>query len=123
MCFGLLSFALAIIIYKAVPSVQISTQAIAIFELIKSTLSHPPAWILALVFGVYAGQRFSSVGFLLNHLSAISISLQTAGVLTAMVCNGERGGYICMWVVITAWAESASVDANGFCGDRNATAH
>ncbi len=116
MCFGLLSFALAIIIYKAVPSVQISTQAIAIFELIKSTLSHPPAWILALVFGVYAGQWFSLVGFFADHLSAISNIFTNRRCAHSYGCNGKCGGYVCMWVVITAWAESASVDANGFCG-------
>lgn len=96
MCLGLLSFALAIIIYKAVPSVQISTQAIAIFELIKSTLSHPPAWILALVFGVYAEQWFSLVGFLPTIYQQYQISLQTAGVLTAMVAMANAvGTFVC----------------------------
>lgn len=96
MCFALLSFILAIIIYKVVPSVQIGTQTIAIFDLIKATLTHPPAWILALVFGVYAGQWFSLVGFLPTIYQQYQISLQTAGILTAMVAIANAvGTFVC----------------------------
>ncbi|MDV2455258.1 MFS transporter [Acinetobacter towneri] len=116
MCLGLLSFALAIIIYKAVPSVQISTQAIAIFELIKSTLSHPSTR-MDIGFGFWCLCRavVQFGGFFADHLSAISNIFTNRRCAHSYGCNGKCGGHICMWVVITAWAENASVDANGFC--------
>ncbi len=91
-CFGLLSLALAGMIYTIIPSVQIYTQSVAVFDLIKLTLKHPPAWILAIIFAVYAGQWFSLVGFLPSIYKQYQISLAMAGSLTAIVAIANAIG-------------------------------
>jgi len=96
MCFGGLSFALAAVIYRVIPAVKTHTQSVAIFDLIKLTLKHPPAWILAAIFGVYAGQWLSQVGFLPSIYQQNQISLAVAGALTAIVAIANAvGTFVC----------------------------
>lgn len=80
-----ISAVLALIVWRCVPAPQQSSKNTAIFYLIKMTLSHPPAWLLAGIFGVYAGQWFSLVGFLPTIYQQSAISLQLSGILTACV--------------------------------------
>lgn len=92
MGFGILSLALAGVIYTVIPAVQTHTQSVAILDLIKLTLKHPPAWILATVFGVYAGQWLSLVGFLPSIYQQYQVSLAVAGALTAIVAIANAVG-------------------------------
>ena len=95
-CFGLLSLALACVIYVIIPTAQTHTQSVAIFDLIQLTLKHPPAWILAIIFGVYAGQWFGLVGFLPSIYQQYQISLALAGTLTAIVTIANAvGTFVC----------------------------
>ncbi len=68
------------------------TQSVAILDLIKLTLKHPPAWILATDFGVYAGQWLSLVGFLPSIYQQYQVSLAVAGALTAIVAIANAVG-------------------------------
>lgn len=95
-CFGILSLALAAVIYRVIPAVQTHTQLVAVFDLIKLTLKHPPAWILAAIFGVYAGQWLSLVGFLPSIYQQYQIPLAVAGALTAIVAIANAvGTFVC----------------------------
>ena len=92
MGFGILSLALAGVIYTVIPAMQTHPQSVAILDLIKLTLKHPPAWILAAIFGVYAGQWLSLVGFLPSIYQQYQVSLAVAGALTAIVAIANAVG-------------------------------
>jgi len=92
MGFGILSLALAGVIYTVIPVVQTHPQSVVILDLIKLTLKHPPAWILATIFGVYAGQWLSLVGFLPSIYQQYQVSLAVAGALTAIVAIANAVG-------------------------------
>lgn len=88
----LLTLSLFALVATRVPKPQQSTQKIEVFQLIKTTLKHPPAWMLALMFGTYAGQWFSLVGFLPTIYQQNEISLTLAGALTASVAIANAVG-------------------------------
>lgn len=95
-CYGLLSLSLACVIYSIIPKAQANTQPVEIFNLIQLTLKHPPAWILAIIFGVYAGQWFSLVSFLPSIYQQYQFSLALAGALTAIVAIANAiGTFVC----------------------------
>lgn len=88
----LLTLSLFALVSTRVPKPQQSTQKIEVFQLIRTTLKHPPAWMLALMFGTYAGQWFSLVGFLPTIYQQNEISLTLAGALTASVAIANAVG-------------------------------
>lgn len=90
--FAIISALFAGIIYKYVPNIQAPSQDNQVKALIKMTLQHPPAWILAIIFGTYAGQWFGLVGFLPVIYQQNMISLEIAGILTATVAIGNAVG-------------------------------
>ncbi|WP_326518251.1 MFS transporter [Acinetobacter sp. CAAS 2-6] len=94
---AVLSAVLAIIIVKVIPHLPTQQhEQVPVAELIKMTLQHPPAWILAGIFGVYAGQWLSLVGFLPTIYQQNQLSLQLAGALTACVTIANAvGTFIC----------------------------
>ncbi|WP_273776779.1 MFS transporter [Acinetobacter sp. GSS19] len=94
---AVLSAVLAIIIVKVIPHLPTQQhEQVPVAELIKMTLRHPPAWILAGIFGVYAGQWLSLVGFLPTIYQQNQLSLQLAGALTACVTIANAvGTFIC----------------------------
>lgn len=94
---AVLSAVLAIIIVKVIPHLPTQQhEQVPVAKLIKMTLRHPPAWILAGIFGVYAGQWLSLVGFLPTIYQQNQLSLQLAGALTACVTIANAvGTFIC----------------------------
>ena len=104
-CFAVLSLFFALMIQKYVPNDQhASTQTIAPKSLIQATLKHPPAWILACIFGTYTGQWFSLVGFLPTIYQQNQISLTQAGLLTAIVAMSNAvGTFICGLCLQRGW--------------------
>lgn len=93
--FAMLSGLIAFIIYIQIPEPPRHRQTVDIQKLIAMTLKHSPAWLLALMFGTYAGQWLGLVGFLPTIYQQNQISLQMAGVLTAVVAMSNAVG--------TAW--------------------
>ncbi|AXY60342.1 MFS transporter [Acinetobacter sp. WCHAc010052] len=94
--FSVLSLLLGLCILFFVPEPKSVSQHSSILKLIKSTLVHRPAWILAGIFGVYAGQWFSMVGFLPAIYQQNHIVPQLAGALTACVAIANAvGTFLC----------------------------
>ncbi len=113
--FAILSVIIALIIYKQVPNVQeinqdlshqhrvtessenqtVNAKNIDVKQLIAITLKHPPAWILAIIFATYTGQWLGLIGFLPSIYQQNQISLQMAGVLTAIVAMSNAVGTVC----------------------------
>ncbi|NWK73603.1 MFS transporter [Acinetobacter sp. SwsAc6] len=79
-----------------IPNTTPSSQAVPLKSLIKLTLQHQPAWLLALIFGTYAGQWFALVGFLPTIYEQNHIAPTLAGLLTASVSIANAvGTFIC----------------------------
>lgn len=93
--FAGLSAMIAFVIYVKVPQLSQNRLVVDIPNLISMTLKHPPAWMLALMFGTYAGQWFGLVGFLPTIYQQNNIPIQMAGVFTAIVAMSNAVG--------TAW--------------------
>ncbi|WP_322996064.1 MFS transporter [Castellaniella sp.] len=59
------------------------------WSLVRTTLASPNVWLIALVFGVYAGQWIAVIGFLPSIYVTAGISGSTAGLLTALVAGSN----------------------------------
>lgn len=90
--FAGLTFVLMLIIAWLVPNPSQQLASVSVLTLIKHTLKHPLAWLLALIFGTYAGQWFALVGFLPTIYVQNNISAQLAGALTASVAIANAVG-------------------------------
>lgn len=90
--FAGLTFVLMLIIAWLVPNPSQQLSSVSVLALIKDTLKHPSAWLLALIFGTYAGQWFALVGFLPTIYVQNNISAQLAGALTASVAIANAVG-------------------------------
>lgn len=89
--YGMASFVLVAIIYLYVPHTTSNTKQ-QVGQILKLTLMHRPAWLLALVFALYAGQWLCLVGFLPTIYAENQISLTVAGSLTAVVAISNAVG-------------------------------
>lgn len=90
--FSLAALLCAVALMCYLPNPQAIDNQVSILQLIKMTLSHPPAWILALIFGMYAGQWFALVSFLPMIYSENDIAATSAGTLTAVVAIANAVG-------------------------------
>lgn len=94
--YAFITFSFLLGIAWFIPHPKTSTQAVALKSLIKMTLQHQPAWLLALIFGTYAGQWFALVGFLPTIYEQNHIAPTLAGLLTASVSIANAvGTFIC----------------------------
>ncbi|WOE31186.1 MULTISPECIES: MFS transporter [unclassified Acinetobacter] len=85
---GLISFALALIIYHLLQldqPVQQQQQHSSFWEIFKITATHPPVLCLAFIFSCYTGQWITVVGFLPSMYVAENISFKLAGILVSIV--------------------------------------
>lgn len=89
--YGITSFILAVIIYFSLPNTRSNTQQ-HVGQILKITLAHRPAWLLALIFALYAGQWLCLVGFLPTIYAENHIPLTIAGSLTAFVAISNALG-------------------------------
>lgn len=94
--YALITLSFLIGIAWFIPNTTPSSQAVPLKSLIKLTLPHQPAWLLALIFGTYAGQWFALVGFLPTIYEQNHIAPTLAGLLTASVSIANAvGTFIC----------------------------
>lgn len=94
--YALITLSFLIGIAWFIPNTTPSSQAVPLKSLIKLTLQHQPAWLLALIFGTYAGQWFALVGFLPTIYEQNHIAPTLAGLLTASVSIANAvGTFIC----------------------------
>ncbi|WP_228145790.1 CynX/NimT family MFS transporter [Acinetobacter sp. ANC 5054] len=93
---SILTASLFLMITFWVPRPDTALNNMSVLGLIKDTLTHPAAWLLALIFGTYAGQWFALVGFLPTIYEQNHISLQLSGALTASVSIANAvGAFAC----------------------------
>ncbi len=85
--FSLVSLAMALWLYRAVPADPLADAALAgqgAWLRLRRTLSAPGPWWVALTFGMYSGQWLAVVGFLPSIYAAAGVSGALLGVLTAL---------------------------------------
>ncbi|WP_286731563.1 CynX/NimT family MFS transporter [Acinetobacter sp. UBA1297] len=84
---GLSCLLLAAVVYLQLPPInKIQNSSFPLFiKLLRTTLSHPPVLILALIFACYTSQWLTVIGFLPTLYLDEQISLKVAGTLTALV--------------------------------------
>ncbi|WP_180161392.1 CynX/NimT family MFS transporter [Acinetobacter sp. YH12040] len=90
--FAMITAALLLCIAMFIPQPNVALNTTPIIGLIRDTLKHPAAWLLALIFGTYAGQWFALVGFLPMIYAQNQISAELAGALTASVAVANAVG-------------------------------
>ena len=59
------------------------------WSMIRTTLTSPNVWLIALVFGVYAAQWIAVIGFLPTIYVSVGISGSMAGLLTGLVAGSN----------------------------------
>ena len=85
--FSLVSLAMALWLYRAVPADPLADGALAgqgAWSRLRRTLSAPGPWWVALTFGMYSGQWLAVVGFLPSIYAAAGVNGALLGVLTAL---------------------------------------
>lgn len=94
--FALLSLAMAIWLYRAVPADPPSpTQArSSLGASLTATLSAPGPWLVALMFCVYSAQWLAVVGFLPSIYAGAGLSGAILGVLTALAAGVNGVGNV-----------------------------
>ena len=92
MIFALITLVVLVAIAIYIPRAASAAQTVSVIELLKITLKHRAAWLLAMIFCVYAGQWFAMVGFLPVIYAQNEIAATTAGVLTASVSIANAVG-------------------------------
>ncbi|MFT0533729.1 CynX/NimT family MFS transporter [Castellaniella hirudinis] len=86
----LLVMLLAWVIVPADPAVRAAAaDRPSSWLLVRTTLAAPNVWLIALVFGVYAGQWIAVIGFLPTIYVSAGVSGATAGLLTALVAGSN----------------------------------
>ncbi|WP_122898017.1 MFS transporter [Acinetobacter sp. B51(2017)] len=96
LCYGALSFALALILSVYLPAPPPPSNCTKVLNVLVQVLKYPPAWLLAVIFALYAGQWLVLVGFLPTIYQQNQISLTLAGSLTALVAiSNAIGTAIC----------------------------
>lgn len=64
----------------------------SLLQLARTTLGSVNVWLIALIFGLYAGQWMAVIGFLPTIYAAQGVSGTTAGLLTAIVAGANAIG-------------------------------
>lgn len=64
----------------------------SLLQLARATLGSVNVWLIALIFGLYAGQWMAVIGFLPTIYAAQGVSGTTAGLLTAIVAGANAIG-------------------------------
>lgn len=90
--YGVLSFTLALILTLQLPVPPANPHSLNVLKVLRLVLKHRPAWWLALIFALYAGQWLVLVGFLPTIYEHNHISLSLAGALTAVVAISNACG-------------------------------
>lgn len=92
MVFSVVTCVVLVGIGQFIPKAAKATETVSILSLLKITLKHRAAWLLAMIFCVYAGQWFAMVGFLPTIYAQNEIAATTAGLLTASVSIANAVG-------------------------------
>ncbi|MEI7786329.1 MAG: MFS transporter [Betaproteobacteria bacterium] len=94
--FALLSLAMAIWLYRAVPADPPSLPQVrgSLVSSLAATLSAPGPWLVALMFCVYSAQWLAVVGFLPSIYAGAGLTGATLGVLTALAAGANVLGNV-----------------------------
>jgi cyanate permease len=114
MTFASVTAAFFIAILLAVPQPKKSMQPVQVKSLIAMTLSHAPAWLLALIFGTYAGQWFALVGFLPSIYEQSHIAPTMAGIFTASVSIANAFGTFACGLLLQRGFKAKTLVQTGF---------
>ncbi len=117
-CLGSLSFILAWIITRQVQLNQ--TQAThapstPFLSTLKLTLKHPPILCLAVIFACYTSQWLTLVGFLPSIYLSNHITLESAGLLTALVAIANVVGTVVAGLLLHRGLTPKQLMSFGFC--------
>lgn len=112
--FASITFVFLLMIAVIIPKSSPAVQPVNIKTLIVSTLSHPPAWLLALIFGTYAGQWFALVGFMPTIYEQNGIALATSGMLTAGVSVANAVGTFACGIMLQRGLRAKNLIQSGF---------
>ena len=113
-CFGAVTAFFLALIAVIIPRPQKSAQPAAVFSLIRLTLKHKPSWLLALLFGTYAGQWFALVGFLPTIYQHSNISPALSGILTASVSIANAVGTFACGLMLQRGFKPRTLVQTGF---------
>ncbi len=111
---SILTACLFLMIAYWVPRPDTALNKMSVLGLIKDTLTHPAAWLLALIFGTYAGQWFALVGFLPTIYEQNHISLQLSGALTASVSIANAVGTFACGLMLQRGFQAKTLVQVGF---------
>ena len=88
MLFAVLSWGMAIVLWRVVPTDAPATSAAIHWQQrLRETLSAPGPWWVTLCFGMYSGQWLAVVGFLPSIYTQAGLSGATLGALTAFAAS------------------------------------
>ena len=111
---SILTASLFLMIAYWVPRPDTALNNMSVLGLIKDTLTHPAAWLLALIFGTYAGQWFALVGFLPTIYEQNHIPLQLSGALTASVSIANAVGTFACGLMLQRGFQAKTLVQVGF---------
>ena len=112
--FSLVTALLFLMIAYWIPKAEPVLNSVSVSGLIKDTLRHPAAWLLALIFGTYAGQWFALVGFLPTIYEQNQISPQLSGALTASVSIANAVGTFACGLMLQRGFQAKTLVQVGF---------
>lgn len=113
--YGAMSLVLAIIVMFRLPPPAVTQQPTQVLQILKQVCTHIPAWLLAAVFALYAGQWLCLVGFLPTIYEQNQISLTTAGALTAVVAMSNALGTAWCGRLLQSGVAAVNLIRIGFC--------
>lgn len=111
--FAAVSLLMALAVWRSVPADPVAHAAQAARAAgprLRSTLSAPGPWLVALTFGMYSGQWLSVVGFLPSIYTAAGLSGLQLGLLTALAAAANIVGNMASGRLLQrGWAPRATL--------------
>lgn len=112
--FSAVTFFFLVMIALMIPKPVPVTQPVQMQSLIRMTLRHPPAWLLACIFGTYAGQWFALVGFMPTIYEQNQIAPAVSGMLTAGVSIANAVGTFACGIMLQRGLNAKKLMQSGF---------
>jgi len=111
------SLAMALWLARAVPAIAAATAPAGAdpwWLRLRTTLSAPGPWLVALTFAVYAGQWLAVIGFLPTIYLQAGVSGAVTGVLTALAAAVNMGGNVAGGRLLQAGVPATRLLRTGF---------
>jgi MFS transporter, CP family, cyanate transporter len=116
-CIAALSAVMAGVVARAVPAAPRTHTPAGVPgwpARLRTTLSRPGPWLVAMTFAVYSGQWLAVIGFLPTIYLRAGVSVAATGVLTAMAAAANIIGNIAAGRLLQHGARPASLISVGF---------